>query len=285
MAARYLHVSQSGVSGQIRDLEKEIGVKLLHRSQRDVSLTPQGAVFFREAREILAQADRAVEMAVRASHGQYGKLSVGLCGPATAPFLPALIREFREQHPGVSLALKDIEPVQQPSALANAVIDVGFTRSIPAEFRKTLDSEIFFRERVVAALPKGHALSNEPAIRLAQLAAEPVVLYSRAGAPDLFDALVGFCRKAKFSPHVVDTPSLWQSVLTLVEAGEGVALIPACVQQLRSTGVIFRPLHDQGCLLDVVLAWRRDEPSAIRDGFLALLRKRRPEIERQMDHR
>lgn len=223
-------------------------------------------------------------MAVRAAHGQYGKLSVGLCGPATAPFLPGLIQEFRRRHPGVSLTLKDIAPAHQPAALANGVIDVGFTRSIPPELRKVLHSEIFFREPLVAALPKEHALANEPAIRLAQLAADTFVLYSRTGAPDLFDAIVGFCRKAKFSPRVVDTPELWQSVLTLVEAGEGVALIPACVQQLRSTGVIFRTLRDPGCLLDVVLAWRQDAPSAIRDGFLALLRKSRPEVARRMEH-
>ena len=284
LAARYLHVSQSGVSGQIRSLESEMGLKLLKRNRRDVSLTPEGAVFAREAAEILAHADRAIEMTVRASQGQYGNLSVGLCGPATAPFLPALIREFRKRQPEVSLALKDVSPVDQPAALANGFLDVGFTRSIPPEFRRALDSEVFFREPVVVALPETHPLARESAIRLAQLAAEPFVLYSRVAAPDLFDATIGFCRKAKFSPQVVDMPTLWQSVLTLVEAGEGVALIPACVQQLRSNGVVFRTLRDPGCLLDVVLAWRRDELNAIRDCFLALLRNNRPETKLRVQH-
>src|SRR5271155_3945099 len=99
-AARYLHVSQSGVSGQVRDLENEIRVKLLRRNQREVSLTPEGAVFLREAREILQRSERAIEMTVRASRGQFGKLSIGLCGPATAPFLPRLIRGFRKRQPG-----------------------------------------------------------------------------------------------------------------------------------------------------------------------------------------
>lgn len=281
LASQQLHVSQSGVSGQVRDLENEMGVTLLRRNRRDVSLTPEGAIFLREAREILAHSERAIEMAVRASRGQFGELGIGLCGPATAPFLPRLIREFRRRQPGVTLALKDISPALQPEALANRVIDIGFTRAIRHEFRKVLGSELLFREPILVALPREHPLANERTIRVAQLAADRFVLYAREGSPDMFDTIVALCKKAKFHPHITASPSLWQSVLTMVEAGEGVALVPACVQELRSDGVFFRPLHDRGSSMDVVLAWRRGEPSAIRDGFLELLRKHRPEIERQ----
>lgn len=90
------------------------------------------------------------------------------------------------------------------------------------------------------------------------------------------------CRRAKFSPNIVDTPCLWQSVLTMVEAAEGIALVPACVQHLRSNGVSFRTLRDKRCQVDVVLAWRQSDPDAIRDGFLSLLRKSRPDSERAM---
>ena len=281
-ASRRLHVSQSGVSGQVRDLERELGVTLLRRNQREVMLTAEGAVFLHEAQDILAHAQRAVERVTRASHGQYGKLTIGLCGPATSPFLPGLIREFRRRQPGVMLSLKDIEPAQQPSALANREIDIGFARSVPGEFRKTLRSEIYFSEPIVAVLPRGHALEDTEAIQLAQLSAERIILYARAGAPELFDAIIAMCRRAKFSPNIVDTPRLWQSVLTMVEAAEGIALVPACVQHLRSNGVSFRALRDKKCQVDVVLAWRQNEPDAIRDGFVNLLRKSRPDIERAM---
>lgn len=281
-AARQLHVSQSGVSGQVRDLERELGVTLLRRNQREVALTPEGAVFLREARGILEHSERAIDMVVRASQGQYGKLTVGLCGPATSPFLPRLIREFRRRQPGVNVALKDISPAHQPEALANREIDIGFTRSLPAAFQKSLCSEVFFREPIVAALPQGHSLEREQAIRLAQLAADRFILYSRECAPDLFDAIVALCKRAKFSPRIVDSPGLWQSVLTMVEAGEGVALVPGCVQHLRSHGVSFKALRDRGCQSEVILAWRADDPDAICDGFLNLLRKNRLEIERSM---
>jgi DNA-binding transcriptional LysR family regulator len=282
LAARHLHVSQSGVSGQVRDLEREIGVKLLHRNQREVSLTPEGAVFFREAQEILAHAERAMELTVLASRGQLGKLTIGLCGPATAPFLPRLIRNFRKSKSRVDLALKDIDPGRQPAALVQREIDIGFTRSVPPSLRQALSSEVLFREPVVVALPKGHTLASERVIDVMQLSAERFVLYSRESAPDLFDTVVSFCRKAKFSPNIVDSPNLWQSVLTMVEAGEGVTLVPACVQHLRSNGVSFHSLRDRRCTLDVVLAWRRNEPDAIRDSFLNLLRDNRPEILRMM---
>ena len=144
LAARRLHVSQSGVSGQIRALESEIGVTLLRRNQRGVALTAGGAAFLGEAREILARAERAVQLAASAAQGGQGQLTVGLCGPATAPVLPALIREFRKRQPGVTLTLKDLEPTRQPSALAESVIDVGFTRSIPPEFKKCSAAKCIF---------------------------------------------------------------------------------------------------------------------------------------------
>ena len=278
LAARHLHVSQSGVSGQVRDLEQEIGATLLRRNQREISLTPEGAIFFREAQQILALADRAVELTQRASQGQFGTLAVGLCGPATAPFLPAIVRQFRTLQPGVALTLTDLDPSHQPAALQARTIDVGFTRQIPPSLRHVLRSEVFYREPLIAAFPEAHPLMHKPSIDLSQLAAERFVLYSREAAPDLFDIVTGLCRRAKFSPRVVGTPSIWQSVLTLVEAGEGVSLIPACVRQLRSKGVAFRQLQGRKCLLDVILAWRRNDSDGIRDGFLDLLRSSRSVI-------
>ncbi len=278
LAARRLHVSQSGVSGQVRDLEKELTVTLLRRNQRSVSLTPEGAVFLRAARDILERADRAMETVIRAAQGRYGTLSIGLCGPATAPFLPRLIREFRRKEPGVTLSLKDLDPAQQPEALVNREIDVGFTRGLPTALRGALRSEVLFREPLVAAIPRGHPLENAPSISLNELAQDRFVLYARESAPELFDAIVGLCKRARFSPRIVDNPRVWQSVLTMIEAGEGISLLPSCVQHLRSRDVAFKPLRNRGCDVDVILAWRADDPDAIREGFLDLLRGSRSEI-------
>jgi DNA-binding transcriptional LysR family regulator len=285
LAARRLHVSQSGVSGQVRDLEQELGVALFRRNQRSVSLTPGGSAFLSEARDILDRTDRAVEIVAQAAKGSYGKLKVGLCGPATAPFLPRLIREFRKRQPGVLLSLRDLDPAHQPEALVRGEIDVGFTRGIPASFRGSLTSEVFFRESLVAVLPKGHRLENSDAISVKDLASERFVLYARQNAPELSDAILSLCKRARFSPDIVDTPSLWQSVLTMIEAGEGVSIVPETVKHLQSRGVTFRPLRDRGCTVEVVLAWRANAPDAVRESFLTLLRTHQAEVKRSFNPR
>ncbi len=157
LAARRLHVSQSGVSGQVRDLEQELGVALFRRNQRSVSLTPEGSAFLSEARDILDRTDRAVEMVTQATKGRCGRLKVGLCGPATAPFLPRLIREFRRRQPGISLSLRDLDPAHQPEALVSGEIDVGFTRGIPASLRgDSCQRSIFPRVACCSSAERAH---------------------------------------------------------------------------------------------------------------------------------
>jgi len=279
-AARQLNVSQSGVSGQVRDLEKEIGVSLFRRHQREVTLTPEGAIFFHEAREILLRADRAVELAVRSSKGMSGTLTVGLCGPATAVFLPKLIQKFRKQLPGVTVALRELNTSEQIQALLDGHIDIAFTRGISAESKSLLNHEFFMSEPLVVALPKGHLHVREHAVALNQFAEERLILYFREGSPEVFDSIVAMCKKAKFSPRIGDTPRSWQSILTMVEAGEGVGIVPSSVQYLRSDDVVFRPLKDKRCKVDAIIAWRRHESSKIMDTFLDLLRARREEAKR-----
>ena len=281
-AAQKLHVSQSGVSGQIRALEEELGARLLQRNKRKVALTPEGAAFLVEAREILKHADLARELFARRTQGRYGRIAVGLCGPATAPFLPRMIREYRGREPGVTAVLKDFDPSAQPAALDNREIDIGFTRSIPPELRHQLASEILYRESIIAVLPAGHPLQNQESVSLSELARERFVLHARECAPELFDAIVARCKLARFSPRIVDSPRLWHTVLAMVEAAEGVSLVPASVHRLQSQGVVFKPLRGRPFQVEVVVAWRQNEPDAIRDGFLNLLRKQRPELVRTL---
>lgn len=277
-AARQLNVSQSGVSGQVRDLEKEIGLNLFRRKQREVTLTPEGSIFFREARDILIRADRAVEVAHRSSQGVSGSLTVGLCGPVTAAFLPKLIRKFRKQFPGVTLALRELAPSAQIQALLNGQVDVAFTRGIAPQVKSSISHELLVRESLVVALPKGNPLAGEQTITLKRLANERLILYCREGAPEIFDAIVTMCKKQKFSPRIGETPCSWQAVLTMVEADEGVGLVPSCVQHLRADDVVFRSLSDKRCQVDAFFAWRRNESNTVTDTFLALLRAKRAEL-------
>ena len=280
MAARQLNVSQSGVSGQVRELEKEIGVTLFRRKQRDVVLTPEGSAFFDEAREILMRANRAIDIALRASKGQAGRLTVGLCGPVTAGCLPKAIRLFRKQFPGVSLAIREYAPSEQVDALLDGRIDMGFSRGVAAKVKHLLTHELLFREPVIVALPKGHPLTEYDAISVRQLTSESLILFCREGAPEIFDSILAMCKKARFSPRIADTPSSWHSILTMVESGEGIGLVPQCVQFLRGNDIVFRPLRDGGAKLDAIVFWRRDDPSFLQESLLAILKEKRSEYVR-----
>jgi DNA-binding transcriptional LysR family regulator len=175
------------------------------------------------------------------------------------------------------LSLKERAPSEQVGALLNGEIDVGFTRTVPVDAKHSIQSELLFREPVVAALTRDNPLAKEEAISIPRLAGEALILHSRESGADIFDPIVAMCKRARFAPRIAATAVSWQSVLTLVEAGEGIALIPACVQQLRSNEVVFRPLTGGACRLDAIVAWRRNEANAVRESVLVMLREKRAE--------
>jgi DNA-binding transcriptional LysR family regulator len=282
-ASRQLNVSQSGVSGQILDLEHELGFALFRRNKREVALTAEGAAFYEEAREILDRTSRAVEIASKVAQGVCGRVAVGLCGPVTAPFLPKLIRSFRKLHPGVTLSLRERHPVEQLDALLNQEIDIGFARSIRPDLKHLVQHELLFREPIIAAIPKAHALSSLDTVPIRQLAKERLVFYFREASPEIYDAITTLCQKARFSPRIVDTPRSWQSVLTMVEAEEGIALIPHCVQYLRSDDVVFRRLREQQCHVDALIAWRAHGLTRPQQALLELLRSKKADFQKHID--
>lgn len=276
-AARQLHVSQSGVSGQVRDLETELGLSLFHRNQHEVRLTAEGVVFLREARDILSRVDEAVELTRQSSQGASGTLTVGLCGPVTAMFLPELLRTFRSQCPEVMVKLRERVPAEQVEALLKGELDVGFTRSVPDAAEPILSCTTLFQEPFLVAVAKDHALATQESVALTELASSRLILYYREGAPEIHDAVMMLCKRARFTPQLGDSPPSWQSILTMVEAGEGVALVPACVQHLTGD-VVFRPLRGKGPMLDAIAVWRKNETTPVVEKFLKLLFEKAEEL-------
>jgi DNA-binding transcriptional LysR family regulator len=239
-AARRLHVAQSAISEQLSDLEQEIGVQLFTRSSRKTSLTSAGELFLAEARQILADADHAVETARRAQRGEIGSLSIGFFAGSVGVNFPRLIRSFRKQHPGVRLSMVEMTSTRQWQALVNGEIDIGFTRRVEPEFRTDLISEILHQDPIVAIVPKGHPVAPGP-VDLRDLASEPFVLSSRDTSPAVFDKVIELCSEAGFSPRIASISSVWSSVAVMVQAGEGIALLPLNQQQSRTRDLAFCP--------------------------------------------
>jgi DNA-binding transcriptional LysR family regulator len=269
-ASRHLHIAQPSISETVADLEQELDLKLFSRVGRTAQLTREGEVFYKEALRTLAQAESAINTAKRAAKGELGKLSIGFSGSATFPFLPELVRSYKAQYPGVKLTLQELTPQQQEDALDKGLIDIAFTRTLTAERSKTLLSRSLYRDPMLAVLPASKKVTTKR-VRIADLANERFVLFHREGASGLFDTIVGMCNNAGFSPRIEYEVDRVQTVLSLVEAEEGVSIVPACVRKLWSNGVRFYRLQPDDVRVELVAAWRKETPSVVLRSFVDLV--------------
>ena len=267
-ASRRLHIAQPSISETVSDLEDELGLKLFLRTHRNARLTPEGEIFYADAVRILQQAETAILTAKRAAQGKVGRLSIGFIGSATLSFLPDLVRRYKLEYPNVKLVLHDLYPVELDQAWDRGEIDIAITRSL--EHSKNLQSRVLLRDPLVAVLPRSRKLKSKK-IRLADLANERFILFHRKGAPAVFDTIVGACRSQGFSPRVENEPNSMQTILSLVEAEEGVAIVPASSSSLRSNGVQFIRLVPGNLYLDLIVAWPLGEASAVLRTFLDFL--------------
>ena len=260
-AARRLNMSQPPLSIQIRALEEIVGATLFQRTQRRVLLTPAGEVLMAEAREILARAQKALETTRSAGRGEIGQLTIGFVSVADYNVLPPILRELRARAPGVRLTLKEATTDVQLRALAERSMDAGFV--LPPVDHPALEYHRIHREPFLAALPQHHPLAAEAGpLALARLADSPFVLTPRSHAPRLHDDIVSFCKRCGFSPRVDQEAVQMQTVVSLVSAGIGVALIPASLRHLGRTGVVYRSLAETSPLTELGLAWRRGDTRA-----------------------
>lgn len=270
--ARLLHVSQSAISEQIADLEKEVGAPLFLRSRQRIRLTPHGEIFLAEARKVLAGASYAVEMAQRSHRGEVGTLRIGFFNGGTGTLVPKLIRDFRRRYPGVKVSLSELVPSLQSKALMEGNLDIGFTRPLDPVSGEHLCSQLLYSDPIVAVLPKGHKLAPGP-VDLRALARERFVLAARETSASLFDKIISLCSEAGFSPEIAATGSVWSSVVLLVQAGEGIAILPRNLQQRGTNDLAFCPLQTPSATIELVMAWARDREGRILKAFLDLARE------------
>jgi len=263
-AAEKLHMSQPPLSMQIRALEEELGVRLFNRTQRQVALTQAGNALLLEARQVLARVEQAVLVTRRAGRGEIGELVVGFISVADYNVLPTVLRDFRRRYPLVNLTLRESTTDAQVRDLVAGRLDVGFV--LPPVNEPALESVSILREPLIAALPEKHPLARKPGkLDLGKLRDAPFILFPRPYAPGLYDDIVSCCKAAGFSPRVEQEAIQMQTIVSLVSAELGVALIPASLTNLRRTGVIYKALKQKSPLTEIHLAWRRgDDLPALR---------------------
>ncbi len=268
-AAERLHMSQPPLSEAIRELEAVVGTALFVRSRRRVALTPAGEALSRDARALLAGLDQALDTAARIGAGQSGQLRLSFVGSALYGIVPDLVRTFSVERPDIVLRLQERSTTDQIAALVAGELDVGFVRS-PA-VTDELSVETILREATIAALPAGHPLSLLKRVPIARLAGLPFILFPRAQAPELHDAITMAVARGGRAARIVQEVPEMGTIVGLVASGMGVSLVPASVQALARAGVAYRPVAGAP-RADLAMVTRRSDRSPMVRAFVDAVR-------------
>lgn len=270
-AAERLHMTQPPLSRQVQLLEHAIGTALFTRSNRMVRLTPAGRSLLPEARTILRLSEHAGLTARRVGLGEAGAISVGFTAAAGYRFLPDAVARWRDAFPDIGLQLREMVSGEQLEALDAGRLDLGLLR--PPITRDGLRSRCIVREPLVAALHVSHPLAASDALRLRDFDHLPLVMYSPDEARYFYDLVARIFSRHGVSPRYAQHVSQIHSVLALVRAGLGVALVPEAATSLRYEGIVYRNVTGLAPARPVELhmVWREDNDSPILPRLLALL--------------
>jgi DNA-binding transcriptional LysR family regulator len=239
-AAERLNMTQPPLSRQIQLLEHQLGVTLLARNTRTVALTAAGRAFFLEAQNLLERAEMAAVSARRFAAGDIGSVTIGFVGSAVYEFLPRVIAEAREQQPHVNIALTEMNTAQQQEALRARRIDLGIARA-PLQ-APGFSSERLVREPFVLAVNAGHRLARRAHLKVTDLHGEPFLMYSHAAYAPFNELLTGMFRSAGVTPDYVQWLGSSLTILALVNAGLGLALVPRCATTVVFKHVVFHEM-------------------------------------------
>lgn len=270
-AAKRLFISQPALSFDIRKFEERLGVQLLARTNKSVALTNAGQVLLGEARLLLLQASEAERITVRSAHGLAGRLRIGFVNSMLYRGMPQAVRQFEADYPSIEIVLKEMNTSEQVHAIQRMQIDMGCAHW--GNFPSDAVSTPIFSEPFLCCLPVEHRLAKRRKIDLRALAQEPFILFPRTVSPHYHDLIIAQCVGAGFSPLIRHEARLWQTVVTMVGFGMGVALVPFTLRQVQDSRVCFRPLQGQTLESEVFLLQRSGEDEPLAQRFLGYLKE------------
>lgn len=274
-AAQRLGITQPSLSSQIRQLETEVGTPLLRRETRGVELTDAGKLMFEEARVILTQVERAKTGVARRARGETGMINIGSAGATYFhPLIPAIIREFRKEHPDVVLTPEESNTSLLLARLRAGAIDLAFVRP-PFSDTHGLRFEPLVKEPILMVVPAAHPLAHSKSAPLSALAQEPIILFTRTINPSVYDAILATFVRAGFSPRLGQEAPQMASAIPMVAAGLGVTLVPECMSRLHPDGVAFVPVKGPALPAEICLAYSRTQRSAAVRNFVTVARRQK----------
>ena len=278
-AAERLHISQPPLSQQIMKLESELGVRLFARTTRTFELTVAGKALMGEAAEMLAKMRMTIDTIRQIDRGEVGRLRVGIVGSAMWGPIPSLLEEFQTKYPSVTWTLHESGPNVQYDALRAKQIDVGFWREPKLDEddlrNDHLRQELCFRENVCVAVNEHHRLATLPYIELTDIRDEPMLTLAldKSAFPRY---LIACCVKAGFQPTIFQEASEPQTLLAMVGAGLGVALMPETTSRIGWPGVIFLPIKTNAPSANLYITYTTLDDAPVVRAFLNILNPTAP---------
>ncbi len=270
-AALKLHVSQPGLSRQIRDLEAEIGFQLLERSAKSVRLTAAGKVFLAEAREVLLHAEAAVKKARAVAGGITGEINVGYAPSLTVQILPPLLRAFQEKFPQVRVALHDLSSEEMLAQLGEKKLQIALTVPPPKKMRRRLAFIELARYAMCVAVAPAHPLAKLKAITLPQVARESLIGYTRKDYPEYHADIGKLFTAVGSKPRFTEEHEGGHSLIAAVEAGRGVALVPSSLTCMVGGRLKLIPLKPALPPIPVGAVWLKENDSELVEQFITCL--------------
>lgn len=279
-AAKSLFVAQSAVSQQIAELEKKLNVTLFERNRRSVKLTQAGNVLYHEAVDLLKRFDEVQEITMNAHLGLKGHLRIGYIGYGDRMWIPKIIRAFKKEYPEVTLDVNRYNQGELTKALNEDMLDVVVTFSFGIENKNKqgrVESYHIYTESLCAVVASDNMISQTyegKSIPLEVLSEESFIIQNRHESPQGFDKTLQICNAYGFSPNIVNTPKLVQTVLLLVEANMGVALLPSSIKAYAGPNLTFLPLdiNSEARDYEIVAAWKANNTNPSLDYLIKTIK-------------
>jgi LysR family transcriptional regulator, benzoate and cis,cis-muconate-responsive activator of ben and cat genes len=258
-AAERLGMAQPPLSRQIAQLEQDVGALLFDRSRSQIRLTQAGVVMLEHARAIIGHMEIAKREVAQIGKGWAGRLRVAFVGSATHGVLPTVIKAYRAQYPDVELVLSAMNNADLKRALIQREIDIAIAR--PSLEDDEFRSELLNHEDLILAVPDNSPLDAKPTIALVDLKEEIFILYPNQPRPSFADHILSVCRKEGFEPAERVFAQDYQTAISLVSVGVGIAMVPQSVSQTQRIGVHYRTYRGFNPGTSLSLNVRRDNRS------------------------
>ncbi len=256
-AANQLYLTQPALSRHIHDLEQTIGAKLFVRDTHNVYLTSVGKLFFQEAREIIARYEHALEAIRELSASTTGEVRLGFLGAAVQPFLAKFYHMFTEKHPQIQLNLYADDLDALISLLNNDELDCAFVSHVNHNYFSGLASETLLYDQMGVVVHPEHMFAKSNGISFRELDGLPILSFAKSTSPITYDYHKSLFKRMGIEYNIIrEVPNI-ETGLFFVSLKEGLFLLPDHLQHMLS-GMVFVPLLDDACMVDLNLIWKKE---------------------------